>query len=162
MANQIKQVLGTPIVFKSASGDVVFTPTSLGAAAGRQSARYDFGTAAAPRRFAWRAWAKTTATSVIGEILEVYLATDDGTSPDTDHGTSDAALGSAEYRRNVQFLGAAQVYKTNTAHVIVASGIVEIGHRYGAVAFWNATANSLSTTATDYGFSLTPIIDEIQ
>jgi len=43
-----------------------------------------------------------------------------------------------------------------------ASGEIEISARYVAPIFYNATANTLSTTAGDYGFALFPVPDEIQ
>ena len=43
-----------------------------------------------------------------------------------------------------------------------ASGIVTIDARYVAPIFWNLTANTLSSTAGDFGFDLEPVPGAIQ
>lgn len=161
MANKVYAVLETAITWKSSGGTETFTPTSLGAAAGRQGAYHDFGTAAAARRFAWRAWIKPGGTRVVGQTVEIYLITSDGTSPDNDDATTDIAVSAADKRRNVMYLDSIQIDE-NAAVPMVKSGVVELCHRYGSPLFWNATANALSSTAGDFGFSMTPVPDEIQ
>lgn len=161
MANKIYQLLETAITWLSTGGTETFTPTSLGAAAGRQGAHHDFTTASVGRRFAWRAWLKPGGTRVVGEIVEVYLKTSDGTRHDNDDGTGDLAVSAADKLRNLQLLGVIQIDE-NAAVEMVASGVVTLLHRYGAPVFWNRTANSLSTTASDFGFSMTPVPDEVQ
>lgn len=151
----------TAITWKSSAGTEAFTPTSLGSAAGRQGAYHDFGTAARPRRFAWRAWIKPGATRVVGERIEVYFITSDGTNPDNDDGTTDIAVSAQDKLRNLSVLGVMQIDE-NAAVPMVISGEIELSHRYGAPAFWNASANSLSGTAGDFGFQLTPVPDEGQ
>lgn len=161
MPNNVYQTLETPITWLSSGGTELFTPTSLASAAGRQGALHDFGTAAAPRRFGWRAWMKPGATRVVGEYVGVYLKTSDGTSPDNDDGTGDAAVSSVDKLRNLTPIGTIQIDE-NAAVEMATSGIIEIFHRYGAPVFWNGTSNALSSTATDFGFSLTPVPDQIQ
>lgn len=152
---------GTAIVWAASGGDALFTPTSLGASAGRQGAHYDLGTASRPRRYAWRAWIVPGATRVVGETVRVYLKTSDGTHPDNDDGTGDIAVSSIDKLRNVTQIGSI-IIDENAAVEMVASGEVELSHRYVAPIFWNATANALSSTAGDYGFSLTPVPDAVQ
>jgi len=161
MANKIYQHDETAITWLSSGGTETFTPTSLATVSGRQGAHHDFGTSARSRLFAWRAWIKPGTTRVVGQGIQIYLKTSDGSHPDNDDGTGDAALSSADKLRNIRQLGAI-VIDENAAVEMVASGIVEIGARYAAPIFFNGTANTLSTTASDYGFSLTPIPDEIQ
>lgn len=161
MANLIYTKLETAITWLSSGGTETFTPTTLASAAGRQGAHHDFGTASVGRRFAWRAWIKPGGTRVVGERVEVYLKTSDGTSPDNDDGTTDIAVSAQDKLRNCQLIGIIQIDE-NAAVTMAASGVVEIFHRYAAPIFWNATANSLSTTAADFGFSLTPASDEVQ
>ena len=102
MANKVYTILETAMVWSSAgsasdsANPALFSPTSLASAAGRQAQHHNFGVAAIGRRFAVRAWAKTSATSVIGETVEVYLKTSDGTHPDNDDGTADAAVGTVD------------------------------------------------------------------
>lgn len=161
MANKVYQTPETAITWLASGGTYAFTPTTLGSAAGRQGAYGDRGAAARPFRYAWRAWLKPGATRVVGEIVEVYLITSDGTHPDNDDGTGDAAVSAKDKLRNAMMLGVIQIDE-NAAVEMVASGVMELGARYCAPAFWNATANALSGTAADFGFSLTPIPDEVQ
>jgi hypothetical protein len=161
MANKILQKDETPITWKSSGGTETFTPTTLGASAGRQGAHHDFGTSARSRLFAWRAYIKPGGTRAVGEGVRVYLKTSDGTHHDNDDGTGDIALSSSDKLRNLRQPGSI-VIDENAAVEMVGSGIIEIGARYAAPVFFNGTANALSSTATDFGFELTPIPDEIQ
>lgn len=161
MANKIYQLLETAITWLSSGGSAAFTPTSLTSGAGRQGAHYDFGTASIGRRFAWRAWLKPGGTRVVGETIEVYLKSSDGTSPDNDDGTGDIAVSAEDKLRNLRLLGVIQIDE-NAAVTMVASGVVELFHRYGAPVYWNRSANTLSATAGDFGFSMTPCTDEVQ
>ena len=161
MANKIYQLQETAVTWLSSGGTEAFTPTSLASAAGRQGAHHDFTTGSVSRRFAWRAFIKPGATRVVGETVEVYLKTSDGTHPDNDDGTGDIALSAADKLRNLQLLGIITIDE-NAAVEMVASGVVELLHRWGAPVFYNRSANSLSATATDFGFSMTPVPDEVQ
>lgn len=162
MANKILQALATAITWLSTGGTNVITCTSLGAAAGRQGAYHTLTAATRQsRRFGWRAWLVPGATCVVGEVIEVYLVTGDGTRRDNDDGTGDIAVSAKDKLRNAQFLGVIEIDE-NAAVVTSASGVVEIGALEVAPVLWNATANTLSATATDFGFSLTPIEDEVQ
>ena len=161
MVNKVYQHDETAITWLASGGTNAFTPTSLGAAAGRQGAHHDFGTAARAFRFNWRAWIKPGATRVVGEIVEVYWKTSDGSHPDNDDGTGDIAVSALDKVRNLRQIGHIEIDE-NAAVEMVASGDIEIGARYGAPVFVNRTANSLSSTASDFGFSLTPIPPEVQ
>jgi|ERR1043166_5319876 hypothetical protein len=161
MANKVYQHDETAIVWKSSGGDHAFTPTSLATAAGRQGAYHDFDTSARAALYAWRMALKPGGTRVVGEIIRVYWITSDGTSPDNDDGTGDIAVSALDKLRNVDQIGTIQIDE-NAAVVMVGHGVIEVTHRYGAPAIWNATANTLSATAGDYIFTLTPIPPEIQ
>lgn len=161
MVNKVYQHDETAITFLSSGGSAAFTPTSLGAGAGRQGAHYDLGTSARSRLFVWRAWIKPGGTRVVGEMVRIYLKLSDGSHPDNDDGTGDIAVSAADKLRNLAFLDVMQIDE-NAAVEMVKSGLIEIGARYVAPVFWNGTANSLSSTAGDFGFSLTPVPDEIQ
>jgi len=161
MANKVYQHDETAITWKS-GGTYMITCTSLGAAAGRQGAVHDFGTAARCRRYVWRAWMKPTTTCVLGQMVTIYWKTGDGTVYDNDIGTTDTATGlTVDKLRNLMVLGAIQIDHTNTADVMATSGEVELSSRYGMPTFWNGTANALSGTVGDFGFSLTPVPDEV-
>jgi hypothetical protein len=149
------------ITWDSAGTTESFTPTSLATVSGRQGAYHDFGTSARSRLYRWRAWLKPGATRVVGQQVQIYWTTGDGTHYDNDDGTGDIALSAADKLRNLQQIGTV-VIDENAAVDMGSSGVIEVETRYGAPVFYNATANSLSATATDYGFKLTPIPDEIQ
>lgn len=161
MANLVYQNEDTAITWLSSGGTNAFTPTTLGAAAGRQGAHHDFGVAARSRRYYWRAWLKPGATRTVGQPIYVYIKTSDGTNPDNDDGAGDIAVSAQDKLRNVRLIGVIEIDE-NAAVSMVASGEIELSSRYVAPVFWNATSNSLSTTAGDFGFSLTPVPDEIQ
>ena len=162
MANKIKLYPETAITWLASGGTYAFTPTSLATVSGRQGAYGDLGSAARPRRYRWRAWLKPGGTRVVGEVVRVYLATgDDGTVYDNDDGTGDIAMSSVDKLRNVAQIGQVLIDE-NAAVTMSASGEIEISARYVAPIFYNATANTLSTTAGDYGFALFPVPDEIQ
>lgn len=161
MANKILQHDESAITWLSSGGTETFTPTSLATGTGRQGAHHDFGTSARSRLFAWRAWIKPGGTRVVAEALRIHMKTSDGTHHDNDDGTGDIALSHVDKLRNTRQIGAI-VIDENAAVEMVASGIIEIGARYAAPIFYNGTANTLSSTAADFGFSLTPIPDEVQ
>lgn len=162
MPTKIYQHDETAITWLASGGSALFTPTSLAANAGRQGAHYDLGAAARSYLFAWRAWVKFSTTPIVGEIVRVYLKTSDGTNHDNDDGTGDIAVSSINKLNNLLHLGNIMVDEAATGIQMVASGEVYIGRRYIAPVFWNATADVLSATAADMGFSLTPIPQESQ
>lgn len=161
MANKIYQIDETAITWLSTGGTETFTPTSLASSAGRQGAHHDFGSSARARRFVWRGWIKPGGTRAVGEIVEWYIKTSDGTHPDNDDGTGDIALSAADKLRNLKLIGVCQIDE-DAAVEMVASGEIEISSRYAAPVIYNRTANALSSTAGDFGFSLTPVPDEVQ
>ena len=147
----------TAITWLNAGGSELLTLTSIAAGAGRQGALHDFGTAARSPEFAWRGWVKFATTPIVGERVKVYWKTSDGTSPDNDDGTGDIALSSEDKLKNLMFLGSIIVDQASTAPLFVSSGDIYLPHRYGSPVFFNDTADALSSTATDHGFSLTPV-----
>lgn len=149
------------ISWLASGGTATFTPTSLGAAAGRQGELHDLGASARPRRFVWRARIVPGGTRVVGEVIRIYLKTSDGTNPDNDDGTGDIAVSSVDKLRNLTPIGAITIDE-NAAVAMVASGEIEISARYVGPVFWNATANALSATAGDFGFWLTEVPDAVQ
>ena len=152
----------TAITWLSSTGDNVITLTSVAAAAGRQGALDDFGTAARAREYAWRAWIKFATAPVVGERIDIYWKSSDGTSPDNDDGTGDAAVSAEDKLKNLEYLGSIIVDEASATPLFVASGFFEIPHRHGAPVFWNATADALSSTALDHGFKITPVPMESQ
>ena len=161
MANKLYQNDETAITWLSSGGDNLLTLTSLGAGAGRQGAVHDFGATARAFKFAWRAWAIHATTPVVGEYLAVHKKTSDGTSPDNDDGTGDSAVSSVDKLANLPQFGSIVVDEA-AAVLMVASGEIFLPQRYFMPVIWNYTADGLSSTALDHGFSLTPIPPELQ
>ncbi len=145
--------------FRASGGDVAFTLTSLGAGAGRQSAQLDRGveTAGHPFLFRWRAWIQFATTPVVGEVVEIYIKTSDGTHLDNDDGTGDIAVSAEDKLRNLKYIGKIEVDEASSTPEFSASGVVSIFERYVHVVFWNRTADALSSTAADHGFDLEEI-----
>ena len=162
MANKVYNNPETPITFKASGGTVVFTPTSLATVAGRVSARHDLGAAARSEWYEWRAKTKFATAPVLGEIIEIYLATSDGTIEDGNVGTADAALATGDKRKNLHLIGIIIVDKADVTEPMHASGLCRIDARYISAAWWNATADALSATAGDHEFILTPVPPEVQ
>lgn len=147
----------TAISFKASGGDVTFTCTSVAASAGRQSAQHDLGTAARAFIFNWRAYVKFATTPVVGETVDVYLKTSDGTHIDNDDGTTDAAVSAEDKLKNLHYIGSIIVDEASTTPEFVGSGTCTIYSRYVQVVFWNATSDAFSSTAADCGFELEPV-----
>ena len=147
----------TAVTWLSSTGDELITLTSLATVTGRQGAQHDFGAAARAPEYAWRAWVKFATTPVVGETVGVYWKSSDGTSPDNDDGTGDIALSAEDKLKNLTYLGAIVVDEAATGVLMVGSGDVYLPHRYGSPVFYNNTVDSLSSTALDHGFSLTPV-----
>lgn len=152
------QLSETEITFKASAGTVAFTPTSLAASNGRQSAQHDFGTSARAYMFNWTAYVKFATTPVVGEVIEIWGKTSDGTHIDNDDGTGDIAVSSADKLKNLTPIGRIVVDEANATPEFSASGRVQLSRRYFNVVFWNATADALSATAADHGFILEPTV----
>ena len=162
MPNKVYVAPETPIVFKSSGGDVTFRPMNVGNGAGRISARWDRGAGAKPGWYKWRAKTKAASALTVGNQLEIYLATSDGTNADGNQSTTDAAFSAGDKRRNLQPIGTLNADSATNGEPQIGSGVIFIADRYVSVVWWNAFGVALSGTATDHEFSLTPIPDEIQ
>jgi len=152
----------TAITFQASGGTVLFTPTSLAAGAGHQSAQHDFGASARVFMFDARAYCKFTTTPIVGEVIDVYLKTSDGTHIDNDDGTTDAAVSAEEKLRNLTWIGSIMVDEASTTVKFVMSTPVSIRARYVQVVFWNRTVDAVSATAADNGFVLNPTTMQAQ
>lgn len=163
MASKIYQAPGPAITWAGSGGDAAITLASLSANAGRQGALFDFGTAARPYRYAWRAWVGMQSAPVVGAVVELYWKSSDGVHADNSDGPGDAPVGGEDKLRNLSFLGVIVMDEAAAGLPFVASGVIEHHHRYGAPVFWNRNAAAaLSAGAADHGFSLLPVPDEVQ
>ena len=161
MANAVYQQIGTAVDFSSA-GDVVFSAASVAFAAGRKSAQWDRGVSPQSEEYAWRAKTKLQATPVLGQTIDFYIATSDGTIIDGTTTAGDAAFTDIDALKNMLFIGSI-VVDTTTTDSIQSSGMFRMLSRYGVLVMWNATAaETLSATAGDHSFIVTPVYPEVQ
>lgn len=164
MPNKVYRALETAISFRDSGGDATLTLQNLAFGVGRVSARYDQGSGSKPRRWTWRGVFQFETAPLVGELVEIYLFTSDGTYADGVVGTADAAL-TSDQRRNGRYLGAVVVDKTSVTTDIVGSGAesFEINDRYFSIGVWNGSAgDNLENTANASRVILTPVPDEIQ
>ena len=91
MANKVYIARETPVVWGDSGQDEVLTLNNLAASAGRVGAQHDFSTGSTPGWFNWRLTVQFDTAPVVGETVEIYLSTSDGTEEDGQVGTSDAA-----------------------------------------------------------------------
>ncbi len=161
MPNKIYQEIETAVAFNSA-GDVAFSAASVAFGAGRKSAQWDTGATPQSDRYAWRAKTKLQATPVVGETIDFYIATSDGTIIDGTTTAGDAAFTDENALKNMLYIGSL-IVDTTTTDSIQGSGTFTMHSRYGVLVMWNATAaETLSATAGDHDFIITPIPMELQ
>ena len=162
MANLIHQNEGTIITWKESGGTNVITLNNLAAGAGRQGAEHDFGTGARSPRFAWRLGVEFETQPVVGERVGIYAKTTDGTDPDNDDGTGDAAVSAEDKLRNLHLLGNLIVDEAIVNIQMAKSGLILLPHVKFQPVIWNYTADNLQATNNINVFSLTPVPLEVQ
>jgi hypothetical protein len=162
MPNKVYTAIETPITFKDSGGSAAITLQNLGFGAGRISARYDRGAGSIATLYMCRATVQFETAPLIGETVEIYVSTSDGTNPDGEIGTANVAL-TSDKRRNLKFVGAVIVDTISITTNITASWPVEISTRYFSVGVWNASAgDNLENTANASVIQFTPIPPELQ
>lgn len=156
MTSKAYQLDETPITFLASGGTVALTLTSLATISGRQSAEHDLGTAARAFAYEWRAFCQFATAPVVGETVDIYLKTSDGTHADNDDGATDAALSSADKLKNLHYLGSIIIDEATADLEFSASGVTQINSRYIQIIVYNRTVDSLSSTAAEHGVVLKP------
>ncbi len=162
MANRVLVLRETPIVWSDSGADLVMTLNNLAAAAARIGARKDFGAGSTSEWYEWRLTVQFDTTPVVGETVDVYLSTSDGTEEDGQEGVADAAIGAIGSLKNMHYVGSLVVTTTTFDHDMTASGICRITTRYVSPVIHNNTADNLQATANTGEFTLTPIPPEVQ
>lgn len=149
--------------FKDSGGTAVMTLQNLANAVGRVSAQWDRGTGAKPATYRARCVfpLQATHTAVLGEAIEVYIASSDGTDVDGDVGTADAAL-TTDKCRNLALLGVVQVDVVAADAELTKTFTVEIFDRYVSLGVMNKTSDHLQDDANECYITLTPYTPEIQ
>ena len=165
MANKIYIAEETALDWTETGGTYTLDCGGLAAAAVRVGARGDLGSGSRSEWYTWRVVVDGfDAAPVVGETVDVYLSTSDGTNEDANVGTSDAG-GVVAQLPNLLYLGSATVQTTTAADQLIASGIVRITARYVSPVIHNKTAVAMyggATTADNHHFYLTPVPPEVQ
>jgi hypothetical protein len=163
MANLILGTTGTPVAWTDSTGDLAMTLNNLAAGAGRQGAIKSFGTADKANRYMWRAFVQFATAPVVGESVEIYLKTSDGTHPDNDDGTGDIAVSAEDKLKNLMYIGSIIVDEAATGVKMVAQGFIDnLDVDNVMPIFFNQTADNLVATDNLNGFIITPMPFEIQ
>ena len=162
MPNLVHQNEGTILSWKDSGGDYVMSLQNLATVSGQQGARHDFGVAARSPRFAWRLGVEFETQPVLNEFIGIYAKTSDGTDPDNDDGTGDAAVSAEDKLSNLSRIGTLLVDEAIVDVQMAKSGIILLPHRYFQPVVWNFTVDSLQNTANINVFTLTPVPFEIQ
>lgn len=161
MANEAYVSVGTSILFNGEAGaGTAFSMEGVANAAGRVSAQRDLGAAPRPYLFRWSCEVQWQATPTQGAVLELYVAgapDTDATQIDGDVGSTDAALGDVDMRRNLKFIGAVVSENAAASEVCVASGIFEHYSRYISIVGYNAGGSSINATDSNFRFDLQPV-----
>jgi hypothetical protein len=153
---------------------VTFLPNPLGASAsfkvqnlptqsGYVSNRLDLGVSSRSSRFEWRATTQISGIApALGEAVEIYLSTSDGSIADGAMPSGETMIGSQDKKRNLKYVGALVADVAATGTPFNSSGRVTIDGRYVSAVWFNGTVGTLHPATGVHQFILTPIPDEIQ
>lgn len=188
MANEVLQKVGTQIIFADHGTDFVAgsaktslqqgTPldvqidlTTLGAAAGRESKKFDFGATRAAQ-FSCMAAIEADATGfTTGNTIDFYLApspdsTDANGNPGQINGADAAAPSGAGTLAEllVQCILIGSLIVENTASTIQVGfvGVFSPPERYGILIVVNNGGQAFLNDAVEHHVVFNPIIDEVQ
>ncbi len=162
MPTKIYVARETPIVWSDTAGDLVMTLNNLAAGAGRVGAQKDFGAGSTADEFTWRFTGQFETQPVVGETIDIYLSTSDGTEEDGQVGVADAALSAEDKLKNLVFLGSLVVDVATVDIDFTVSGVCRIPTRYVCPVIFNNTADNLQATNDTGEFTLTAIPPESQ
>lgn len=162
MANKVYVARETPIVWGDTAGDLVMTLNNLATTVARIGAQKDFGAGSTSEWYEWRLTVQFDTAPVVGETVDVYLSTSDGTEEDGQEGVADANVGDNGSLKNMQYVGSLTVTTATVDHDMTTSGICRIATRYVCPVIHNNTVDNLQATNDTGEFTLTPIPPEVQ
>lgn len=161
MANETYLRKGTS---KSVNGEVgaaaAFSVEGVANAAGRVSDQIDWGAAPRPDWYEWSCEVQFQATPTQGLGLELYVAgapDGDSTQIDGDIGSTDAALGDVDMRRNLKSIGYVVSENAAASEKCVSSGIFQFTQRYMSIVAYNASGASVNATDSNFRFDIVPV-----
>lgn len=161
---QVLWTPGTAVTFQDSGGTVAMALTNLAHQAGVFSALWDRGAGSKPWWYRVRALLPLESTGgVLGEWLEVYLATSSENTNYDGIAVAAAALVTAQ-RPNLKYVGAVILGATSVADAkLMRTFDVCIAERYLLVGVWNNTAaEHLQNDANASVITITPYTDDIQ
>lgn len=162
MATKTYLVRETPIVWSDSGADLVMTLNDLDNGVARIGAQKNFGAGSTADEFEWRLTVQFETEPVVGETVDVYLSTSNGTEEDGQEGVADADVGDNGSLKNMHYIGSLVVTTATVDHDMTASGICRITTRYVCPVIHNNTADHLQATANTGEFTLTPLAYESQ
>lgn len=164
MANKVYINPETALKFADSaqSPDVDLTLANLVTGSGQISDRYDLGAAARSEWYEWRATFQFDTAPVIGESVDIYISTSDGTNEDGQEGISNATIGDIESLKNMSHIGSVIVTSVDVDHDMTAAGICRIVSRYFSVVVHNNTADNLKNNTGVNMIMITSIPPEVQ
>lgn len=166
MANEAYIRKGTSkLVNGEAGADVAWSMEGIATANGRVSAQIDWGAVPRPALYEWSCEVQWQATPTQGGVLELYVAgapDADATQIDGDVGSSDAALGDVDMRRNLQYIGSVTSENAAASEVCVASGSFYFPQRYMSIVGYNGAGATTNATDSNFRFNIVPIYWQAQ
>jgi len=161
--NKVYALPEAAVTFKDSDATYTLALNNLANGIGVISDQWDRGTGAKPIKYLMRCVFafEATHTIVVGSIINVYLATSDGTNID---GTVGAAAGALVANQCLNLIGPFPVIVDVVAAdtKITATFLVEIYSRYVSVGVMNNTADHMAAHDDASLISFTPYTDEIQ
>lgn len=165
MTSRTFQIGASDITWLASGGTNLLTLTNLGADAGRQGARHDFGAIGTAREhlFSWWFFMQFATNPVVDETVDIYWKaySQDGLHALNDDGDTDAAVSAEDKLKNLIYLGSLVVDEASSTPEFATGNHgdpIWLPHRYGMPVIWNATADAFSATAAEHGFILTPTV----
>lgn len=161
MANEAYIRKGTSkLVNGEAGADVALSMEAVTTGNGRVSAQIDWGAAPRPATYEWSCEVQWQATPTQGGVLELYVAgapDGDSTQIDGDVGTTDAALGDVDMRRNLRYIGCVVSENAAASEICVASGTFEFTQRYMSIVGYNGGGATTNATDSNFRFNIVPV-----
>jgi hypothetical protein len=163
MANKIYIKPETSMKFADSaqSPDETLTLANLVAGSGQISDRHDLGSIARSEWYEWRATFQFDTAPVVGESVDIYISTSDGTNEDGQEGISDTVIGNIESIKNMSYIGSVIVTSVDIDHDMTTAGICRIVSRYFSVIVHNNTADNLKNSTGVNMVMITPIPPEV-
>lgn len=161
MANEAYIRKGTSLLVNGEAGaDVAWSMEGVTTANGRVSAQIDLGVAPRPAWYTWSCEVQFQATPTQGKGVELYIAgapDADNTQIDGDIGTTDAALGDVDMRRNLRAIGYVVSENAAASEICVSSGRFMHTERYISIVGYNDSGATINATDTNFRFNLVPL-----